>query len=779
MFEFKHFIYMGIIRKERNYKWSFVNVGGTPRVKITTGEDIAHLNELDPKLWTVLSCPVKGLEISDKSLGYVDFDGDGKIRINDIIATSQWLTGVLKNKDLIVDGTDSVDIETINQENEAGRKLYVSAKQILANLGKEGSVVSLADTADIAAIFAKTRFNGDGVIIEASADDADEKATIAAAIAAVGGVADRSGETGVNAEKIEAFYAALAAYAAWCDAAVEAPFGADTDAAIAAYNALDAKVKDFFVRSKLAAFSPDSTAALDVQTASISAISPENLTSKTEEIAAYPLARVTGKAEIDLDEPVNPAWAAQFNTLKSIVLKDKKVLTEEDWNSIGAQFAAYTAWKGSKAGAEVEALGLEAVRAFLAKDKKAALLELVAKDAALTEEAENIALVDKFLHLMRDFYRLLRNFVTLYDFYDKDKKVSAIFQSGTLIIDQRACRFCMRVMDMAKHNATAAPCGMYLLYCDCTAKGKAGALQIVAAVTMGEVGDLFVGKNAVYYDNEGTEWDAVITKIVDNPISVGQAFWSPYRRMSSTIENLISKKAAEKDAKMMEQANAKINEAPAAVAAPAAPADGSAPAAPAAPAAKPPFDIAKFAGIFAAIGMALGMIGSALVALFTGLAALKWWQLLMVFVGLMLIVSAPSMILAWLKLRRRNIAPLLNANGWAINASSKVSIPFGETLTDMAKFPKTRMKDPFAKKMAPWKKWCIALACIVVVFGGLWMFNLLEWAKLPSPLERYHKKPQVEAAADSLGVVDTTLVEVELQADAPVEVVVEEETVNQ
>ena len=767
---------MGIIRKERNYKWSFVNVGGTPRVKITTGEDIAHLNELDPKLWTVLSCPVKGLEISDKSLGYVDVDGDGKIRINDIIATSQWLTGVLKNKDLIVDGTDSVDIETINQENEAGRKLYVSAKQILANLGKEGSVVSLADTADIAAIFAKTRFNGDGVIIEASADDADEKATIAAAIATVGGVADRSGETGVNAEKIEAFYAALAAYVAWCDAAVEAPFGADTDAAIAAYNALDAKVKDFFVRSKLAAFSPDSTAALDVQTASISAISPENLTSKTEEIAAYPLARVTGKAEIDLDEPVNPAWAAQFNTLKSIVLKDKKVLTEEDWYSIGAQFAAYTTWKGSKAGAEVEALGLEAVRGFLAKDKKAALLELVAKDAALTEEAENIALVDKFLHLMRDFYRLLRNFVTLYDFYDKDKKVSAIFQSGTLIIDQRACRFCMRVLDMAKHNATAAPCGMYLLYCDCTAKGKAGALQIVAAVTMGEVGDLFVGKNAVYYDNEGTEWDAVITKIVDNPISVGQAFWSPYRRMSSTIENLISKKAAEKDAKMMEQANAKINEAPAAVA---APADGSAPAAPAAPAAKPPFDIAKFAGIFAAIGMALGMIGSALVALFTGLAALKWWQLLMVFVGLMLIVSGPSMILAWLKLRRRNIAPLLNANGWAINASSKVSIPFGETLTDMAKFPKMRMKDPFAKKMAPWKKWCIALACIVVVFGGLWMFNLLEWAKLPSPLERYHKKPQVEAAADSLGVVDTTLVEVELPADAPVEVVVEDETFNQ
>ena len=509
------------------------------------------------------------------------------------------------------------------------------------------------------------------------------------------------------------------------------------------------------MRSKLAAFSPDSTASLDVQTSQISAISADNLTSKTDQIAAYPIARVTGKAEIDLAEPINPAWAAQFNTLKAIVMKDMKVLTEEDWTAIGAKFAAYTAWKGSKAGAEVEGLGLENVKAFLAQDKKAALLELVAKDAALAEEAGNIELVDKFLHLMRDFYRLIRNFVTLYDFYDKDQKVSAIFQSGTLIIDQRACRFCMRVLDMAKHNATAAPCGMYLLYCDCTAKGKAGVLQIVASVTVGEVGDLFVGKNAIYYDNDGVEWDAVITKIVDNPISIGQAFWSPYRRMSKTVEDLISKKAAEKDAKMMEQANAKINEAPDAMAA--KPADGTAPEA--APAAKPPFDIAKFAGIFAAIGMAVGMIGSALVALFSGLADLSWWQLLMVFVGLMLMVSGPAMILAWMKLRRRNISPLLNANGWAINASSKISIPFGETLTDMAKFPKMRLKDPFAKKgLAPWQKWCIGLVIAAVAFAGLWMFNILDGVGLSSPLERYNKRAPVEVVADSLATGEVLVI---------------------
>ena len=747
---------MALINREKKYKWEFANIGGASRVKITTGEDIAHLDELDPKMWTVLSCPVTGLEIDEKSLAYIDADADGKIRVADVIATSQWLSGAVKNLDVLVQETDSIDIEHLDQENAAGQKLYKSAKQILENLGKEGTVISLADTKDIAAIFAKTRFNGDGIITEASTDDADEKAAIAAAVAAFGGVADRSGAAGINAEMIENFYKALAEYAAWQASVVEAPFGDKTDAAIAAYNALDAKVKDFFMRSKLAAFSPDSAAALDVQTASIASISADNLTGKTDEIAAYPIARITGKPEIDLTAQVNPAWSAQFDLIKTVALEGKTVLTEADWAAVGAQFAAYTGWKAAKAGAAVEALGLDAVKKFIEQDKKAALLDLVAQDAALAEEAANIDMVDKFLHILRDFYRLVRNFVTLHDFYDKDKKVSAIFQSGRLIIDQRECRLCMKVTDMGKHNASAATSGMFLVYCDCTTKTKPGKLTIVAAVTVGEIGDLIVGKNAVYYDNAGLEWDAVITKIVDNPISVAQAFWSPYRRMAKTVENLINKSAADKDAKMMADATAKINAAPAALPA------GTDPKA--APAAAPPFDIAKFAGIFAAIGMALGMIGSALVVIFKGLKAMAWWKLILVFVAIMLVISGPAMVLAWLKLRRRNIAPLLNANGWAVNAASKISIPFGETLTDAAKYPKMKLTDPYAKAgLAPWKKWLISLSAVVVAVGVLWIFNLLAWAKLPSPLPRYHKAEVVEevvAPADSVATSDTVVVAV-------------------
>ena len=712
---------MALLKKDQKYKWQFENIGGCSRVKISSGQDIAHLDELDTKMWTVLSCPIKGLEIDEKSLKYMDFDADGKIRVNDVVGVSKWITGVLKNPDLLLEGKDTVSIEAINVETEEGLKLSKAAKQILANLGKEETSISLADTADISAIFAKTRFNGDGVITPASSEDTDEISAITSAVAKTGGTLDRSGVQGVTAPQIEQFYTDLKAYSDWCAAEVPAPFGDQTDAVIAAYQALDTKMKDFFMRNKLASFSPDSTLALDVQTSRIEAISAENLSAKSEEIAAYPIARITGKATLDLTAPINPAWAAQFKLLQGVAIAaDKKTLSEEDWVAIGAQFTAYNTWKASKAGVTVEDLTLDVVNALLKQDKKQALLDLVAQDAAYKEESDNIEMVDKFLHIFRDFYRLLRNFITFHDFYNKDKTVGSIFQSGTLIIDQRACHLCMKVENMGAHNATAATSGMFLVYCDCTTKTSPAKLQIVAAVTVGEIGSLIVGKNAVYYDNAGVEWDAVITKVVDNPISVAQAFWSPYRRMATAVENLINKSAAEKDNKMMADATAKINAAPTTL--PATPAEG-ADAAAAKPAAAPPFDIAKFAGIFAAIGMAVGMIGTALVTLAKGLWELSWWQLVLVFLGILLLISGPAMILAWLKLRRRNIAPILNANGWAVNAASKISIPFGETLTDMAKYPKMKLKDPYAKKGMPaWAKVLITLL-ILAAAGAVWYFK--------------------------------------------------------
>ena len=702
-------------------------------MNIESGADIAHLGELDQKLWTVLSCPVKGLELDEATLAMIDTDHDGKIRVNEVVEHAQWLCSVLKNPDILLKQSGELPLSEINDETEAGAKILNSAREILKNLGVVGDSISIDNTSDSLAIFAKTRFNGDGVITEASTDDEALKAAIKACIDTIGSTPDRSGEAGINADQIEAFYVALTDYAAWDKAAQEPgvmAFGADTAAALAAVKALQAKVSDFFMRCKLAAFDAGSTGVLDMSAARIEAISAEDLNACGGQIAACPLARVNAEGQLPIDGTgINPAWQGVFDQLRTLVFAKefgkKKSIGEADWNALVGKFAAYEAWAAGKKGEAVEALGMDAIAALVKADAKAALLDLVAQDQALEAEAAEIQSVDKLLHLMRDFYPLLKNFVTLSDFYSPDAK--ADFQAGTLYIDQRSCDLCIKVSDMPKHNAMADLSAMYILYLDCTSKVKNQTMTIAAVITNGDVNDLRVGKNAVFYDRDGLDWDATVVKIIENPISIRQAFWSPYRKMARFVEDQVNKFAASRDEKVTADATGKIGDAGTQLTSAEAEADiklknSQAQA----------FDIAKFAGIFAAIGMALGMIGSALVACAKGFLGLTWWQMPLVILGVMLLISGPAMIMAWLKLRKRSVSPLLNANGWAVNSQALVNIRFGATLTQMAKFPKVVAKDPFAKKGVPvWRKLLYTLILLGAAFAALYYTNCLERFGLP------------------------------------------------
>ena len=524
-----------------NYKWSFANVGGVTRVRIHDAEDIRHLGELDKKMWTVLSCPTTGLEISEESLRLIDLDGDGQLRVKEVVATAEWLCAALKDPQSLFEQKDELALDNIADE---------AIKAVAEPLAKDGKV-SLAD--------------------------------VDAAIAAVT----------IEEQAVPA-----------------APLEADV---IAAYKEKSADYAAYFEQEKL---------------------------------------QKLGLAVIP-EDAVKPG------------------MKEKDFIAMGAQIAE---WEAAKTAAE------------------SANAEALAAAKAVFEPLR------KLLLLHRDFYRLLRNFVTLEDFYDQDEATIASFQAGTLIIDQRACHLCIRVHDMSKHDAQAPLSGIYLLYCNCINKKTGKTLQIVAAMTQGEIKNLSIGKNAVFYDNDGLDYDATVTKIIDNPISIRQAFWTPYRKLANWIEEKINKSAAEKDAKAFDDLTAKAD---------AAAADPAAEK-------KPAFDIAKFAGIFAAIGMALGMIGTALAAVAKGMSGFLWWQYVIVFVCILLVISGPSMIMAYMKLRRRNLAPVLNANGWAVNADAIISVPFGRTLTEQVAFPIIKIKK---KGLKPWAKWLIALCVIAIILG--------------------------------------------------------------
>jgi hypothetical protein len=130
------------------------------------------------------------------------------------------------------------------------------------------------------------------------------------------------------------------------------------------------------------------------------------------------------------------------------------------------------------------------------------------------------------------------------------------------------------------------------------------------------------------------------------------------------------------------------------------------------------FDIAKIMGIFAAIGMAIGYIGQFFVAVFTKASSMPSWKLLVAIAVIMLVISGPSMFIAWRKLRKRDLGPVLNANGWAINAQSLVRVKFGKTLTSLAKYPKLTAVDREARARLT-RRWIFIILALAVVCAGV------------------------------------------------------------
>jgi len=690
------------------HAWNFFRTGGLDQVSLATGADLLALEHLDQKLWVALSCPVKGLELDERTLALIDSDNDGRVRAPELLAAIKWAAARLKDPGVLLVGAAELPLSAIHDATPEGKILVASAKQILANLGKkDAAAIPVEDAADTAKIFAASALNGDGVIPPEATADAATQTLIKEIIATVGGTPDLAGSTGVTGAQIEKFFADLAAYVVWVEQSAAqdiAILGSATGAAVAALKAVRAKADDFFARTRLAAFDGRALAALNRSETEYLAIAARDLSITAAEVAGFPLSRVAADGSLPLLTGVNPAWAAALATLHTAAVApvhgvEKTSLTAAEWVALNAKFAAYETWLGGKAGGAVEKLGLDRAKEILGGPGRAALAALLVADAGLAPEFKAISDVERLVRYHRDLRALLHNFVNFADFYSRDRW--AIFQAGTLFLDSRSTELCIRV---AGANPLAAMSKAYIAYCLCTRAGSP-PMTIAACFTQGDSDYLFVGRHGLFYDRAGRDWDTVITSIVDNPISIRQAFWSPYKKFVRMIEEQVAKRAAAAEA----ASSTKL----------AAAAEKTANADTAKPAELPKkVDV----GAVAAIGVAISGAVTAMTLILGYVFQLKLWQYPLVLVGLVLVISMPSMIIAWLKLRQRTLGPILEGNGWAVNGRVKINIPFGSALTDLATLPpgaKRSLDDPYEdKEAARQRRNAIALTVVVLLLAA-------------------------------------------------------------
>jgi len=692
------------------HSWTFFRTGGLDQVALTCGADLLGLEHLDQKLWVALSCPVKGLELDEKTLALIDADGDGRVRAPEVIAAIKWAAVRLKDAGGLLAGTDGLPVDAINPATPEGRAAADCAREIVARLGRAApGTITVAEAAAAAKLLAAAPFNGDGVITPQAAEDDDSRQVIAEVIACLGGTADRGGAAGVTRDQIAAFQDELAAFAAWAAREAEAsPLGAATGAAAAAVSAVRAKVDDYFARCRLAAYDPRALAALNRSENEYLALAARELKITSEEVAGFPLARIEAGRPLPLSGDVNPAWSAALAALRAAAVEpllggSRAVLTEADWSAVQARLASYVAWLAAKPATRVEKLGAARAKAILESGVRGRIDVLIERDLAAAPHFAALSSVEKLARLHRDFRALLCNFVNFADFYSRDRW--AVFQAGTLYLDGRSTELCVRVDGP---NPLAASSKTYLAYCACTRAGTP-PITIAAAFTQGDSDFLGAGRRGIFYDREGRDWDAVVTSVVDNPISVRQAFWAPYKKFVRLIEDQIARRAAAAEA----ESGAKV----------AAAAEKTAHADKAKPAEPKKFDLALITGI----GVALGSIGGFLAAIFSNFVSLGFWMPFGV-AGVMLLISGPSMLIAWLKLRQRTLGPILEGNGWAVNGRVRINIPLGSALTDVAALPagaRRSLDDPYEDREAASRRrrtimWATLLALVALSSFARW-----------------------------------------------------------
>lgn len=690
------------------YQWRFFRTGGFDQVLLETADDLLALEQLDKKLWAALSCPVKGVEFDPRTLELIDSDNDGHIRVPELLTAIQWSADCLKDRSYLAGAPEGVPLAAISDSSSEGERIRESARTILTHLGKpECDRITLADAENSEAILVQSKFNGDGIITLAGTDDEELQGWLSDIMLSIGSSTDRCGDQGITTGQLQQFNQQTADWLAWHDQVMADPLwqnDADRSELLTLWEQVRPKIDDFFLRCSMAGFDPRATIIMNSSEENLIALSSRNLTETIDDMAALPLAAVSPAGILKLDDGLNPAWQNAIQRVSTSVitplLGELQQLSLPHWNQVKQALQQYELWWNAKPESNVATLGIERLRQWQPSFLPA-LQQLIDQDLAMQPAFEARVEVERLTRYCRDLLTFANNFVSFKDFYSGRGK--GIFQSGTLFLDGRSFELCIAVSDVAKHAQLANLSRVYLVYCDCIRNGGAEKMTVVAGITDGDADQLLVGRNGILYDRQGHDWDATVVRILEHPISIRQAFWDPYKRIAKMVSEQLQKiaaarsKAAEDKAtvNLMQTGQKKDDKA-----------------------VQQPFDVGKFAGIFAAIGLAIGAIGTAIVSVLTGFLKLNWWQMPLALLGVMLLISGPSMIIAWFKLRQRNLGRLLDANGWAVNTRAKINIPFGASLTGLATLPpgaSRSLSDPFADKKRPWKSWLFLMLLLLAV----------------------------------------------------------------
>ncbi|MCB9666439.1 MAG: hypothetical protein H6732_20180 [Alphaproteobacteria bacterium] len=726
-------------------RWVFRRYGFIEHLRLTEVEDLEHIEDLDKARWAATSAPIEQLQCDPDLLRVLDSDGNARIRVEEVKAARRWLWARLVNREGVVAGSRTLQLDAVDRGHADGPGLVALGAFLLERLGESGrGHISVDEIRSFRAAYVSRFPNGDGVVTVAQLPD-ELKDTAKAVLGATGGAPDLSGEVGVRGEDVDRWLELAAATLAWRHepdgdgAATLLPLGEGTAAAAATLAALAPKVEQYLAQCALLRLQPGAAARLAPSEAELAALDVADPGAIDAWLDHASLASPTPADELPLTGAVNARFAARLAEVSETIApallgRDAPVtrLTAAEWKQLVAALAPYEAWRARKPAGIPDEVTDEALTALAEASEPGALKELCAQDGKAAEELVRFQDLEKLALLQAGFGELVNNFVSFPALFEGDRR--SLLEVGTLILDGRRLNLCFRVVDPAAHKKIATLSGIFLCYVDLTRKPGATVetQRIVAAVTAGTRGGIGPGKRGVFYDRQDGEWDALITDVVAEPISVWEAMLAPFLRVRDAVGSRFEKMVGDKAKGLEGEASAKALDSTTAPPAPAA-----------APAGAPPEaaggGMAGMQTMLVGGTLAVAAAGSALAFVVQTLAGISLLDVVGALAGLVAAVAAVFGFLGWLRLRRRDLATLLEAGGWALNGRMRLNGHLASLMTRRPGLPAGSVRE--VRTPRSWAGRIAVLLLLVVLGLVVWAWmdpSVVAWlkpAEEPPPAE--------------------------------------------
>jgi len=671
----------------RGAQITFLKYGRSYHMRIETAADLARAAELDDALWVSSGAPVRMIQCDPTFLEWVDSDNNGRILCHEIKQAICWLLATLGDHRGVTERSTVLPLTAVNGESDDGRKVLRAIEKMLRRLGEaEAGRITLRQVRTLKADAEKTPVSEAGVVLPQAADREEIRQFIADIVATVGGSPHPSGSQGVDEEHLEEFLRQAEAYLRWLaqgelpDGQVRSeimPLGERTGEAYAVFARLRERIDQYFAQCEAVAFDPRVAAEIGPGLAELREVDFDDPKAIEAFMAAAPIAEPNPDRVLCLTgRQVNPYYHGALEELRVKALapalgEEVERLSQQQWQRVKQFYAAHGQWLAGKAGRAVEPLGTETLRRYLEPRFPEAVRSLIAEKMQTAVELESIRLVEKLILYQANLIDLANNFVGFPYLYDAHRR--AMFEMGRLVMDGRHFNFSVLVPNRAEHAAIVRTSNIFTMYVEISPP-EGGTFEVAVPVTSGGKGNLCVGKRGIFRDVSGRELDARVVHIVENPISISEALLSPFQRAGRILTGKIESIAA--------TAEKRLDTAVAATS------DRLHPVGTPAPTGQATSRGLLAGGLLMGGGVALAALGSAFAYVTKSLAAVRWYQIVLMGAGLVLAVLLPISIVALMKLRRRDLSAILEGSGWAINARMRLTLRQGRFFTRRPGYPK-------------------------------------------------------------------------------------------